>query len=136
LAASKIDSQKRRFGAYFPRAFACAYSLTGDETVARDIVSEAFVRVFAHPAELAEEEFIVELFTTARDLSRASCAAEGRNAKLTGREHEVLAFVFDARLSREEIRRLMGTTEQGLSATLLRALRKLQAGISPAAITA
>jgi hypothetical protein len=131
--ASVIEAQKRRFGAYFPRAFACALALTGDESAAKDIVSKAFGRVFTQSTEMTEEEFILEIFAITRDLSRSIA---GPNSTLSTREEEVLAFVFDARLGRDEIRRLMDTTEQGLSATLLRALRKLQAGISPAALTA
>jgi DNA-directed RNA polymerase specialized sigma24 family protein len=130
-----IATPKRRFGTYFPRVFAYAYALTGNEAAANEIVSEAFAQIFSLEAELPEEEFIVDLFMLARDLSRAVPETSASGA-LTTREREVLALVFDARLSREEIRRLMNTTEQGLSATLLRALRKLQAGIAPARATA
>jgi DNA-directed RNA polymerase specialized sigma24 family protein len=132
--AGPLSVHQQRFSVYFPRVFACAYALTGDENAAKDIVSEAFVRAFAQPAERSEEDFIVELFAIARDLSRA---VTGRNGvDVTDKEREVLAFVFDARLAREEIRRLMDTTEQGLSATLLRAMRKLRSGIAPAALKA
>jgi DNA-directed RNA polymerase specialized sigma24 family protein len=131
-----VATQKRRFGTYFPRVFACVYALTGDETVAKDVVCEAFGQVFDLPAELLEEEFIVELFTRARDLSRATRESGAPGGGLTIGEQEVLALVFDARLTREEIRRLVGTTEQGLSATLLLALRKLQEEIAPARATA
>lgn len=127
------NTEKARFGTYFPRVFACAYSLTGDEAAAKDVVSEAFSHVLAHSKDLCEEEFVVELFSTARDLARASSAAGSTNANLTGREQELLAFVFDARLTHEEIRRLMRTTERALSTALLRALRKLQSGMTPSA---
>jgi len=99
-------------------------------------VSEAFSRVLAHSKDLSEEEFVVELFSIARDLARASGAAASTSGSLTGRERELLAFMFDARLTHEEIRRLMRTTERALSAALLRALRKLQSGIRPSAVTA
>jgi DNA-directed RNA polymerase specialized sigma24 family protein len=127
------STEGTRFGTYFPRVFACAYSLTGDEAVAKDIVSEAFSHVLAHSKVLSEEEFVVELFSTARDLARASRAVGRTGGNLTGREKELLAFLFDARLTHEEIRRLMRTTERALSAALLRALRKLQSGMTPAA---
>jgi hypothetical protein len=126
-------TEETRFGTYFPRVFACAYSLTGDEAAAKDIVSEAFSHVLAHSKDLSEEEFVVELFSTARDLARASRAAGGASGNLTGREQELLAFVFDARLTHEQIRRLMRTTERALSAGLLRALRKLQSGMTASA---
>ena len=122
--------EKARFGTYFPRAFACAYSLTGDEAAARDVVSEAFSHALAHSKDLSEEEFVVELFSTTRDLVRATRAVGSRSGNLTGRERELLAFMFDARLTREEIRRLMRTTERALSAALLGALRKLRCGIA------
>ena len=128
------STEKARFGTYYPRVFACAYSLTGHEAAAKDVVSEAFSRVLAHSKDLSEEEFVVELFRTARDLARASGAAP-TSGSLTGRERELLAFMFDARLTHEEIRRLMRTTERALSAALLRALRKLQSAMTPSAAT-
>ena len=131
--AATGGTEKARFGTYFPRVFACAYSLTGDEAAAKDIVSEAFSHALAHSKDMCEEEFVVELFSTARDLARASGTANSTSRNLTGREQELLAFVFDARLTHEEIRRLMRTTERALSATLLRALRKLQSGMTPSA---
>lgn len=130
------STEKARFGMYFPRVFACAYSLTGDEATAKDVVSDAFSRVLVHSRDLGEEEFVVELFSTARDLARASPPAVTTSGNLTGRERELLAFMFDARLTHEEIRRLMRTTERALSAALLRALRKLQSGMRPSAVTA
>ena len=136
--AARPDSgsgEKARFGTYFPRVFACAYSLTGDEAAAKDVVAEAFSHVLAHSKDLSEEEFVVQLFSTARDLARAARAAISTNGNLTGRERELLAFIFDAQLTHEEIRRLMRTTERALSAALLRALRKLQSGMAPSAAT-
>lgn len=134
-SADTPTTQKTRFGAYFPRVFACTLSLTGDEAAAKDIVCEAFSQVLARSTHLSKDEFVVQLFATARDLARSLHATEGRSGSLTGREQELLAFVFDARLTREEIRRLMRTTERALSAALLRALRKLQSGIAPPAVT-
>jgi hypothetical protein len=127
------SSEKTRFGTYFPRVFAYAYALTSDEESAKDIVSEAFSHVLAHSKNLSDDEFVVELFSAARDLARASRATGSTNGNLTGREQELLAFIFDARLTHEEIRRLMRTTERALSAALLRALRKLQSGMTPSA---
>ena len=126
--AVAVDLQRARFGAFFPRVFACAHSLTGDETTAREVVIEAFSRAFASPGDLTDDEFALLLFTTARDRSRAAQTSPSTNDRLNSRERELLALVFDARLSREEIRRLMDTTEQAVSSILLRALRKLQIG--------
>jgi hypothetical protein len=122
------DLRSARFGAFFPRVFACAHSLTGDELTAREIVIEAFSQAFASPANLNDDGFGLVLFSTVRDLCRSTQTTRGVNGSLNSRERELLAFVFDARLSREEIRRLLNTTEQALSSILLGALRKLQAG--------
>ncbi len=126
--AVAVDLHRARFGAFFPRVFACAHSLTGDETTAREVVIEAFSRAFASPGDLNEDEFALLLFATTRDLSRTAQTSPSTNDRLNSRERELLALVFDARLSREEIRRLMDTTEQAVSSILLRALRKLQIG--------
>jgi DNA-directed RNA polymerase specialized sigma24 family protein len=122
------DLRSARFGAFFPRVFACAHSLTGDETAARGIVVEAFSHAFANPANLSDDEFALLLFSTVRDLCRSAQTTQAVNGRLTSRERELLAFVFDARLSRDEIRRLLDTTERALSSILLGALRKLQNG--------
>jgi DNA-directed RNA polymerase specialized sigma24 family protein len=122
------DLHRARFGAFFPRVFACAHSLTGDETTAREVVVEAFSRAFANPGNMNDDEFALLLFATTRDLCRAAETSPSVNHRLNSRERELLALVFDARLSRDDIRRLMDTTEQALSSILLRALRKLQTG--------
>lgn len=129
--------ERERFGMYFPRVFACAYSLTNDETAAKNIVSEVFSHVLARSSDVSEEEFVVELFGMTRDLVRTSriLGTEG-NGRLTSRERELLAFLFDARLTHEEVRRLMRTTEQALSAALLGAMRKLQGGARSATASA
>jgi hypothetical protein len=125
------ELQRARFGAYFPRAFACAHSLTADETAAREAAVEAFSRAFTGPDDLGEDDFIVLLFAAVRDLCRETRTFPVSSFLDRG-ECEVLAFVFDARLSRETIRKLMQATEQAISSTLLAALRKVQAGMSPA----
>ena len=130
-SVARSDLQRARFGAYFPRVFACAHSLTGDETAAREAVIEAFSRAFAHPADLNDREFVNLLFATARDLCRSASPSQS-DGDLSGRELELLALLFDARLTREEVSRLMRTSEQALSSALLGALRKIRASL-PAA---
>jgi hypothetical protein len=122
------DLRSARFGAFFPRVFACAHSLTGDETTAREIVVEAFSQAFANPKNLSDDEFALLLFSTVRDLCRSAQTPSPANGNLNVRERELLALVFDARLTRDQIRRVLDTTEQALSSALLGALRKLQAG--------
>ncbi len=124
------DPQGARFGAFFPRVFACAHSLTGDEATAREVVIETFSRTFAHDADLSDDEFVIVLFDTARDLCRAAQPGSGLNGALSCRERELLALVFDARLSMDVIRRLMRTSEQALASALLRALRKLRGSMT------
>jgi DNA-directed RNA polymerase specialized sigma24 family protein len=130
LPGSGQDVQKERFGTYFPRLFAYVYALTGDEAGARNVVSEAFARVLPRSVGPTEDDFVVALFTTARDLTRSSRGPAPTAGSLSDSEQELLAFVFDARLTRDQIRRLTDTTERSLSEELLRALRKLQAEMS------
>jgi DNA-directed RNA polymerase specialized sigma24 family protein len=134
VPGSSSDGQKDRFGTYFPRLFACVYSLIGDEAVAKDVVSEAFSRVLPGSMDAIEDEFVIELFTTARDLTHSSLKSEPATGSLSDRERELLAFVFDARLTRHQIRRLTDATESSVSAALLRALRKLQAELASSAV--
>jgi len=128
---ASVDLQRSRFGTHFPRVFACAYSLTENEAAAKEIVAKAFSRAFVHPADLEDDEFVMLLFATVRDMCRSMPRAQG-DGDLSSRERELLALVFDARLSRDKIRRLMRTTEEAVSATLLGALRKLRESAAPA----
>jgi len=125
--------QIARFGEFFPRVFAYAHSLTGDEAAAREVAAEAFSSTFDHPKALNDDDFVLLLFSTAGEICRAQMANEGASGSLSPRERELLALVFDARLSREKVRRLMRTTEEALSSTLMRALRKIQESMKPAA---
>lgn len=127
------DGRKERFGMYFPRLFAYAYSLIGDEAEVKDVVSEAFGRVLSRSMDTSEDEFVVELFTTVRDLTRNSHATPPAAGTLSDRERELLAFVFDARLTSAQIRRLTDTTERSFAAALFRALRKLQSEVASSA---
>lgn len=129
IAVAAKDLQRARFGAFFPRVFACAHSLTGNETTAREVTVEAFSRAFAHLVGQSDDDFTLVLFAATRDLCRE--ANPGARGRLNSRERELLALVFDARLSGDAIRRLMDTTEQALSSILLGALRKLQTGRKP-----
>jgi hypothetical protein len=112
--------------------FAFGHSLTADETAANEAAVEAFSRAFAQRGDLTEEEFVVLLFSSMRDHCQRIPPAGQRSDELNGRERELLALVFDARLNRELIPKLMQTTEQAISATLLGALRKVRSGVSPA----
>jgi hypothetical protein len=127
------ELQGERFGAFFSRAFACALSLTGNEARAREVVIEAFSRIFGDHGNLSDDEFVVSLFHSLRELCRALPPNTAQADQLTGRERELLALVFDARLSRDVIRRITRTSEEGISSALLSALRKLRGDAVPAA---
>ena len=71
LPAVAVDIQRARFGAFFPRVFACAHSLTGDETTAREVVIEAFSRAFASPGDLTDDEFALLAARTLDVVSQA-----------------------------------------------------------------
>jgi hypothetical protein len=131
--AGRIELHRTRFGAYFPRVFAFAHSLTADEMTAKEAAVEAFGRAFTQHTYVSEEEFAIGLFADVRDHCRAIRSPVTASNELNRRERELLALVFDARLNRELIRRLMQTTEQAISTTLLGALRKIRAGGSSAA---
>ena len=130
--AASTELHRTRFGAYFPRVFAFAHSLTADEIAAKEAAIEAFSRALGGRTGASEEEFAVQLFTEVRDRCRRIRPAENSSDELNSRERELLALVFDARLNGEAIRKLMQTTKQAISATLLAALRKVRAGVSPA----
>jgi len=127
------ELHRTRFGAYFPRVFAFAHSVTADETAAKEAAIEAFGRAFAQRVEVSDEDFAVRLFAGVRDHCRTIRSAAPASDALNSGERELLALVFDARLNREVIRRLLQTTEQAVSTMLLGALRKSRAGVSPAA---
>ncbi len=122
------ELHRTRFGAYFPRVFAFAHSLTIDETTAKDAAVEAFSRAFAPRGDLTEEEFIVLLFAGVRDHCRRILPPRQHPDDLNSSERELLALVFDARLNRAVIRKLMQTTEQAILTTLIGALRKVRGG--------
>jgi DNA-directed RNA polymerase specialized sigma24 family protein len=119
--------QKKRFATYFPKVFAYAHSWTGDDARSREIVIEAFARAFGRGAVFGEEDFTVVLFTVTRDL----CAGARRSSRppaggLSDPEREVLALLFDAQLTRDEVGRLLRMPEEAVVSTLIGGLRKLK----------
>ncbi|MDO8614116.1 MAG: sigma-70 family RNA polymerase sigma factor [Dehalococcoidia bacterium] len=121
------DLRRERFGTYFPRVFAYAGSLTGDEATATEVVLEAFTRVFARSPYLSSDDFSAVLFGFARDLCRAVSAHRRRPPDgLSPRERDVIALVFDAQLSRQEIVAILGVKSESVASILLKGLRKLR----------
>lgn len=119
--------QEERFGAYFPRVFAYACSVAGNDEAAQDIVVTAFARTFAVPG-LQEPEFELALFKAARDEADHS---PRHNDGLTIAERDVIALVFDAQLRHSQVAEVMGESEAAVSITLARGLRKLQSRFAP-----
>lgn len=126
-STTENDARRARFGEYFPRVFAYLQHNTGDEKAAREIAGESFTQVFAG-RELREEEFRLALFGTARRLCGTRRAPNAAEEGLTARERDILALLFDAQLSRQEVASLMGMQEAAVTRELVRALKKLRSG--------
>lgn len=129
---ARRDLRQERFQAYFPRVFAYACSVAGDDDAARDIVVSAFASTFTLP-DMREPEFEVAIFRAARDEANHSAR---HSDGLTARERDVIALVFDAQLQQAQIAELMGASQDNVSITLAKGLRKLQANFAPEATPA
>ncbi|MFQ5471476.1 MAG: RNA polymerase sigma factor [Dehalococcoidia bacterium] len=123
-------AQRRRFATYFPRVFAYVHSWTGDDERCREIVVEAFARVFNRGAILSDEDFPVALFSVVRDLCEGSrrCSEESQGG-LSASEREVLALLFDAQLTRGQVGSLLQIGEDTVVSTLVRGLRRLKSAV-------
>ena len=126
------EARRTRFGAYFPRVFAYVHHRAGDEGTTRELVTEAFTRVFSRIDELKDDEFRLALFGTARELcdSIRVPAIEG----LTERERDLVSLLFDGQLERGEVASLLDIREETVTTELVRALKKLRAGLSKSPI--
>ena len=135
---SDMGAVNERYSTYFPRLFAYVRSCVGGEMPAQDIVIQAFNRAFDHPRSADEDCFRSVLFRTARRLCRPALkqARVDDGDSLNAREREALSLVFDAGLTREQIRRLFRIRESTVSALLMAGLRKLKKQTSPAAAAA
>lgn len=121
------DLRAERFKAYFPRVFAYACSVAGDDEAARDVTVGAFASTFTLP-DMREPEFEIALFRAAQEeANRHNRHKDG----LTARERDVIALVFDAQLEQAQIAELMGVSTDTVSITLAKGLRKLQSRLDP-----
>ncbi len=125
------------FGVHFPRLFAYVRChLRDDEAVGRTVV-EAFCRALARHHDAPDQDFRLAVFAAARHLCAAAATGnEHPDDPLNPREREVLSLLFDAQLSRGEIGRLLKMKEQTVTSAVLRGLKKLRSGASPAAMAA
>jgi len=137
-ARPKMGTVEERFSAYFPRLFAYVRSCVGGDVPAQDIAVEAFTAAFRNAGSRDEDEFRTALFRTARRLCRPGLKhrASATDDALNQREREILALVFDAGLSREQIARLFNIGTATVNSRLLTGLRKLKEQTSPAAAAA
>jgi DNA-directed RNA polymerase specialized sigma24 family protein len=123
------EIRRERFGKYFPRLFAYAHTLVGDEAAAKAIVIDSFTQALDLPTHPGDEEFLFAIFNHARDLCRGGNATQKEH--LSQRECEVIALLFDAQLSRRQICTLTCMKEEALNGALLKAFRKLRARMTP-----
>ena len=128
------EARRGRFGAYFPRLFAYVQHSTGEESVTLEVVAEAFAGVFSRVPELREDEFRLALFGAARDLCEDRRAPRAPEETLTPRERDVISLLFDGQLSREEVACLIDESEEAVTGVLVRALRKLRAGLGQSTV--
>lgn len=126
--AEVVDkASQRRFAMHFPKVFAYAHSWTLDEERSREIVMEAFARTFSRGRYPTDEDFAIVLFSVTRDLcSGVRTSSSQAEAGLSDPEREVLALLFDAQLSRQQVGSLLKMPEDSVAATLVRGLRKLK----------
>jgi|FLYL01.1.fsa_nt_gi DNA-directed RNA polymerase specialized sigma24 family protein len=123
--AAQERERRERFASYFPRAFAFAMSLVGDEAAAKHAVTAAFTAVFEAAPRLREDEFRLALFGLVRDMCVRTAAARRDDDALTLRERDVLGLLFDAQLTGAETALLLGVEERAVAADLVSGLRKL-----------
>ncbi len=129
------DARRRRFGEYFPRLFAYVRPWADDDSQARDLVTEVFARAFARPVELSDAEFSMALFGLAREVCHGGRAGK-RLGGLNSRERDVIGLLFDARLRRSEVGRLLSMDDRTVTSTLVHGLKKLRASLTSPVATA
>jgi len=129
VGETALEVSEKRFGSYFPSAFAYAFSNVGDQERARDMVKEAFGRIFAASPQMPEEQFRIALFSALRELCRTLPRPVPIDFSLSERERDAVTLVIDAKLSIADAGRVTGADSVG--SDLERALRKLHAGSSP-----
>ncbi len=131
---TNVAKFEKRFCAYFPRAFAYAYSNLGEEPAARDVVSAAFPQVFAEHPGVDEESLRIELFTALRNLCKERKRKVPLDIGLSASEREVITLTFDAGLTSSEVDQVLGTDTA--APRLTSALRRMREVSSPSIIPA
>lgn len=128
------EAARRRFERYFPRVFAYVQHFTADEDATRELVTQAFTKVFSRRAPFPkEDDFRLALFRAARDLVgtvRAPAVEEG----LTDRQQHLVSLMFDGLIDRREVATLLCMREERVTLELTRALRKLRSGMGPKSV--
>lgn len=126
------EVRQKRFATYFPKVFAYTHSWTNDEARSREIVIEAFARAFNRGAIIADEDFPVVLFGVTRDLcSGARRTADSLAVGLSDPERDVIALLFDAQLTKNQVGSLLKMPEETVLSTLVNGLQKMKRAVTP-----
>ena len=132
-AAGKRVLHDGRFAGYFPRLFAYALALNGEEAPSRELAVTAFCETLISRG-FRDADFEVELFRRARQLAvRAARRGKGGDG-LSPRERDVISLIFDAQLDRERTAQVTGLRPDAVVATLMDGLRKLRGRLGDAAV--
>jgi len=126
------DADQVRFNAYFPRAFAYAYSNLGDESTARELVSAAFCEALTDYASGEDKEFRIGLFTALRDSCRKRKRKVPVDIGLPVAERDVVTLTFDGGLTSAEVDAVLESDTAALK--LSRALQRMSETSSPSII--
>ena len=128
----RTDAHQARFNAYFPRAFAYAYSSLGDESTAREVVGVAFSGALTGYASADDQAFRIGLFTALRDTCRERKRKVPLDIGLALAEREVITLTFDAGLTSAEVDAVLGTDTAAMK--LSGALQRMSETSSPSII--
>jgi len=128
----RADAHEVRFTAYFPRAFAYAYSNIGEEAATRELVGAAFSMVLTEYASSDDQAFRIGLFSSLRDSCRERKRKMPLDIGLAVAERDVITLTFDGGLTSEEVDAVLGTGTAALK--LSRALQRMSETSSPSII--
>jgi len=125
-------AEQVRFNAYFPRAFAYAYSNLGDESTAREVVGAAFSTALTDYNAADDPAFRIGLFTALRESCRDRKRKVPLDIGLAAGERDVITLTFDGGLTSAEVDAVLGTDTAAMK--LSRALQRMSQTSSPSII--
>ena len=120
------DELRDLYRRHAPDVYRFAVYLSGDRSLADDIMSETFLRVYNSTAPIRTQTVRAYLFTIARNVYRQEIRRRARHAELDGSEPVVGAGVHERLEQREALdltlAALRGLPEVDRTALLMRAL--------------